>query len=49
MEKLKLQIRIEIFKIGFEFLKKIIDCIKMVAWGGLEPPTKGFSVLCSTN
>jgi hypothetical protein len=21
----------------------------LVAWGGIEPPTQGFSVLCSTN
>ena len=23
--------------------------IKMVPWGGVEPPTQGFSVPCSTN
>jgi len=23
--------------------------MKMVAGGGIEPPTQGFSVLCSTN
>jgi hypothetical protein len=22
---------------------------KMVAWGGIEPPTQGFSILCSTD
>jgi hypothetical protein len=21
----------------------------LVAWGGIEPPTQGFSILCSTN
>jgi len=21
----------------------------LVVWGGIEPPTQGFSVLCSTN
>ena len=33
-------------------LSLIFDCIyrfKVVARGGLEPPTQGFSVLCSTN
>ena len=23
--------------------------IFMVAWGGIEPPTRGFSIRCSTN
>jgi hypothetical protein len=22
---------------------------EMVAWGGIEPPTQGFSILCSTD
>ncbi len=22
---------------------------KLVAWGGIEPPTQGFSILCSTD
>ena len=36
-----------------ELSKKIYVCVwstkKMVAPGGIEPPTQGFSVLCSTN
>jgi hypothetical protein len=23
--------------------------IYLVAWGGIEPPTQGFSILCSTD
>jgi hypothetical protein len=23
--------------------------IDLVAWGGIEPPTQGFSILCSTD
>jgi hypothetical protein len=23
--------------------------IRLVAWGGIEPPTRGFSIRCSTN
>ena len=23
--------------------------INLVAWGGIEPPTQGFSILCSTD
>ena len=23
--------------------------VDLVAWGGIEPPTRGFSVRCSTN
>ena len=29
--------------------KKFLDSSGMVAGGGIEPPTQGFSVLCSTN
>ncbi len=25
------------------------EVFKAVVWGGIEPPTQGFSVLCSTN
>jgi hypothetical protein len=23
--------------------------VNLVAWGGIEPPTRGFSIRCSTN
>jgi hypothetical protein len=23
--------------------------LELVAWGGIEPPTQGFSILCSTD
>jgi hypothetical protein len=23
--------------------------VHLVAWGGIEPPTRGFSIRCSTN
>jgi hypothetical protein len=23
--------------------------LNLVAWGGIEPPTQGFSILCSTD
>ena len=26
-----------------------IPIILLVAWGGIEPPTQGFSILCSTD
>ena len=29
-------------RIGVRFLN-------LVAWGGIEPPTQGFSILCSTD
>jgi hypothetical protein len=29
--------------------KDHITVILTVVWGGIEPPTQGFSVLCSTN
>jgi hypothetical protein len=25
------------------------ELINLVAWGGIEPPTQGFSILCSTD
>ncbi len=30
-------------------LKRVIAQTKMVPWGGFEPPTRGFSIRCSTN
>jgi len=30
-------------------LAKNKGALIMVAWGGIEPPTQGFSVLCSTD
>jgi hypothetical protein len=35
--------------------KKALESVKnqgltyLVAWGGIEPPTQGFSILCSTD
>ena len=35
--------------------KKALETVKnqglayLVAWGGIEPPTQGFSILCSTD
>jgi hypothetical protein len=29
--------------------KPLISRIYVVAWGGIEPPTRGFSIRCSTN
>lgn len=35
----------------FGLNSKRVDCIseKMVVWGGIEPPTRRFSVCCSTD
>jgi hypothetical protein len=29
--------------------KRVLGLVVLVAWGGIEPPTQGFSILCSTD
>ena len=39
-----------IVRIAQEIAEVCPSCFALlVAWGGIEPPTQGFSVLCSTN
>ena len=39
-----------IVRIAQEIAEVCSSCSALlVAWGGIEPPTQGFSVLCSTN